>query len=710
MTFKVFDAETTPATQGFEVQSYDIVIASNVLHATASLHKTLENTRKLLKPGGYLLLLEITNNGPTRFTNMMGGLPGWWIGVDDGRRFAPTITPGLWHTALRKSGYSGVDAITPEIDGSAWPFSIIATQAVDDKVDFLRRPLSPTSSSIYLEEVIILGSGSLMTAQIAEEVSEHLGTLCGKITILEGLPTETNALAPMSTFINLIDLDSPIFRDVTAEKMNGLQRLLELSKHILWITSGAQADNPYHMSSISFSRTISHEMPHITLNHLDVSESEQTNISKVIAEYLLRQCAIDEWEAAGLTSVQMLWSKEPEFHLERGQLTIPRILPNADQNARLNSSRRAITKTLSTSSSNVSILPTSESTPSLLEETLPVIPNGNKCAIRVDRSSFIALHVAADTFLYLSIGKEIATGDTVVALAPTNGSVIAPVAKVVADFGSNQASSLLIALASELFTISILRNIPQQSHLLVHDSGKYDSFITALRRRAAAKGVRVSFSTSTFDGEDPTCIKLKARAPKHTIRRLLPAKITHFLDLTGHIDSKGVSLAISEALPLACKRVDPSNFFQNQSIPPNHDRETIPCQLQDALSCAKKGILKPSEGLVTQLHQLDGRLIQKHPTSIIDWTTEETLSIPVRALSPKRLFSRDKTYLLIGLTGQLGQSLCEWMVRNGAGCMCLTSRRPSIDARWLESLRETGGTIKVLAMYVCEEATAYENS
>lgn len=97
MTFKVLDIEKAPSTQGYEPHSYDIIIASNVLHATASLQKTLENTRQLLKPGGYLLLLEITNNGPIRFSNIMGGLPGWWLGVNDGRKYAPTITPGEWH-------------------------------------------------------------------------------------------------------------------------------------------------------------------------------------------------------------------------------------------------------------------------------------------------------------------------------------------------------------------------------------------------------------------------------------------------------------------------------------------------------------------------------------------------------------------------------------------------------------------------------------
>lgn len=70
--FKPFDVEKPPVSQGFEQHSYDIIIASNVLHATASIQRTLEHARQLLKPGGYLLMLELTNNGPIRRTNIMG--------------------------------------------------------------------------------------------------------------------------------------------------------------------------------------------------------------------------------------------------------------------------------------------------------------------------------------------------------------------------------------------------------------------------------------------------------------------------------------------------------------------------------------------------------------------------------------------------------------------------------------------------------------
>lgn len=80
LIFKTLDIENDPTTQGFTEHSYDIVLAANVLHATRSLEKTLKNARRLLRPGGYLILLEIVDNGPLRVGFIMGGLPGWWIG------------------------------------------------------------------------------------------------------------------------------------------------------------------------------------------------------------------------------------------------------------------------------------------------------------------------------------------------------------------------------------------------------------------------------------------------------------------------------------------------------------------------------------------------------------------------------------------------------------------------------------------------------
>lgn len=60
MEFKVLDIENDVAGQGFERKEYNIVIATNVLYATRCLQETMYNIRSLLKPGSYLVIIEIT--------------------------------------------------------------------------------------------------------------------------------------------------------------------------------------------------------------------------------------------------------------------------------------------------------------------------------------------------------------------------------------------------------------------------------------------------------------------------------------------------------------------------------------------------------------------------------------------------------------------------------------------------------------------------
>jgi SAM-dependent methyltransferase len=82
--YSVLDITKDPVDQGFAANSYDLVIASNVLHATPSLKETLCNVRKLLHPDGFLLLQELCPS--FQFINfIMGVLPGWWLGAGDGR-------------------------------------------------------------------------------------------------------------------------------------------------------------------------------------------------------------------------------------------------------------------------------------------------------------------------------------------------------------------------------------------------------------------------------------------------------------------------------------------------------------------------------------------------------------------------------------------------------------------------------------------------
>lgn len=79
LQYKRVDIEKDAIDQGFEEGGYDVVVAANVLHATSSMKTTLQNVRRLLKPGGKAILIELTKERLAK-SLIFGTLLGWWVG------------------------------------------------------------------------------------------------------------------------------------------------------------------------------------------------------------------------------------------------------------------------------------------------------------------------------------------------------------------------------------------------------------------------------------------------------------------------------------------------------------------------------------------------------------------------------------------------------------------------------------------------------
>jgi ubiquinone/menaquinone biosynthesis C-methylase UbiE len=79
LEFKLLDVRGDFVQQGFEEGSYDVIIASNVVHVATYINSTLSQIRRLLKPGGRLMMLEITRVLPF-YNTCVGMLEGWWEG------------------------------------------------------------------------------------------------------------------------------------------------------------------------------------------------------------------------------------------------------------------------------------------------------------------------------------------------------------------------------------------------------------------------------------------------------------------------------------------------------------------------------------------------------------------------------------------------------------------------------------------------------
>lgn len=122
VTYRKLDIEVDPIKQGFEEESYDLILASNVLHATSQMKRTMTHVRKLLKPGGKLLLIELVQEKLTT-TAVFGTLPGWWIG----KPLRPVAMPALTSVRYRRRSNEWADVDRGQVGCSSegnwifWP-------------------------------------------------------------------------------------------------------------------------------------------------------------------------------------------------------------------------------------------------------------------------------------------------------------------------------------------------------------------------------------------------------------------------------------------------------------------------------------------------------------------------------------------------------------------------------------------------------------
>ncbi len=109
---RILDIETDPVSQGFDPHSFDLIVASDALHATRDLRHTLENVKQLLASNGLLVLLELTN--APRWADMsLGMLKGWWLfSALDLRQANPPLSWQKWRDLLSEVGFEEVAGIS----------------------------------------------------------------------------------------------------------------------------------------------------------------------------------------------------------------------------------------------------------------------------------------------------------------------------------------------------------------------------------------------------------------------------------------------------------------------------------------------------------------------------------------------------------------------------------------------------------------------
>nr|MCR4945018.1 SDR family NAD(P)-dependent oxidoreductase [Clostridium sp.] len=128
--YKILDIEKDPLSQGFNQGDFDIVIATNVLHATTNISKVLRNVKSLMKANGLVLINEITKK-QDYLTMTFGLLDGWWKYEDKTYREAgsPILSEENWRKLLYKEGFKDTKFIGLPVDSKdIWSQHVIVSK------------------------------------------------------------------------------------------------------------------------------------------------------------------------------------------------------------------------------------------------------------------------------------------------------------------------------------------------------------------------------------------------------------------------------------------------------------------------------------------------------------------------------------------------------------------------------------------------------
>ena len=122
--FDVLDIERPRRGEG----GFDIIIAANVVHATADVRATLANMRGLLGANGAIVLMEIVRPAPW-IELIFGQLEGWWRFADNVRTQQPLLDVATWIPLLSEDGFAAHCVADQPSDGGAPNHAVLLARA-----------------------------------------------------------------------------------------------------------------------------------------------------------------------------------------------------------------------------------------------------------------------------------------------------------------------------------------------------------------------------------------------------------------------------------------------------------------------------------------------------------------------------------------------------------------------------------------------------
>lgn len=308
--YKVFDVSKDPLDQGLVAESYDLVLAPYVVHATPDLQQTLKNLNVVLKPDGRLLLSEPSTIGISP-SLIFGTFSSWWSGESDGREWEPFVPLDRWDGDLKVSGFTGTGNVVydAELPYRYWSTIITQPQARVAQAQRVERP-----------EVVVVAKdvGGKLCSDLVKGLEES------GISVCKALPF-TESFADGHDAIFALDLEEPFFDSISSQDWAKFKDLMKRSesnpsRKMLWLLPPAQknCEDPRFGLSIGLLRSIRSEF-NLSLTTLEVDPA-QCGLAGYVADVFHKLSTEDASESQDLLP-------DREFFIENGTIHVGRYRP-----------------------------------------------------------------------------------------------------------------------------------------------------------------------------------------------------------------------------------------------------------------------------------------------------------------------------------------------------------------------------------------------
>ncbi|KAI0894504.1 hypothetical protein F4806DRAFT_471578 [Annulohypoxylon nitens] len=699
VTYHVSNNPTDLQSNGFKEASFDLVVVPFALYDVPDINEALCNIRRLLKPGGHLVALELLPSlGP--FFNMV------FRSFSQGRPIVEqasplAVPPEKWDSLLRNAGFSGIDTNTPEDD--AVPFTVFVSQAIDSRISFLREPLSPgfrgSIAETMIQDLLILGNDSLETAKLSNQLSITLKSYCGSLSACSILDFVDLDISPGTVVLCLADLGTSCFKKLTIAKWKALKKLVLHEGTLLWVTQGRLANNPHANMILGLLRCAARENQALDYLLLDIEDIHEID-HRVIAESLLRHKAASQW----VRRDNIQWTIENELVLDGGKFLISRLVMDEEMNQRYNSVYREIRRRVRPQLYNVSIYASSSSWDTELEP-LPRCQGGEDMRLKTTHSLLSPIRIGDFNFMFAVIGEDNTSGEKILSLSSTNTSHVCALRELSITIRVTEDSEgrLLWLTAHHLLVSVMLRGLSKGDKLLVHEPSP--GLASIITEQGSLLGVQTTFTTTNFDisgASDSSWILVHPIASERTIKSLVHKGFSVFVDMAhGELGSTGDRIA--STLPINCRKENVGSLIGDAASNPIVSHlEEIHNRLSKAVEWAIAALKVSPRPLWERVPTIGlDALPKSHKEltrlTVVKWDHSLNASVKMKPVDSQVSLSDNKTYWLVGLTGGLGLSLCEWMIQRGARHFVITSRNPNIEMAWLDEMRAKMVNVKVSA-------------